>query len=168
MHLYMAFTLGSRHSRKYKISQMYWCIDEKRGGGLYTNFCAHTLIPSALYLFCLLLLSKFALLFTCLHSLDNKVLHGLDQDPSLTVSVSAARRQGADVQPNHFLAKKVYPSTGLSFEDKLKFLTALIIEALHISRFVVCCQYSCVKKWCYSHGVTRMASAGLVLQQWGT
>ena len=67
----------------------------------------------------------FALPFICLHSLDNKVLHGLDQDPSLTVFCPISAAEGkADVKND--LVKRisfVYPSTGHSFEDKLKFLT---------------------------------------------
>ena len=79
--------------------------------------------------------------FTCLYSLDNKVLHGLDQDPSLTVfcPVSAAEGKAAALMFRSIIfwqkrSSFVYPSTGLSFEDKLKFLTvfcSLIIEALH-------------------------------------
>ena len=71
--------------------------------------------------------------FICLHGFDNKVLHGLDLDPSLTVfcPVSAAEGKATALIFRPF----VYPSTGLSFEDKLKFLTvfcSLIIEALHM------------------------------------
>ena len=64
---------------------------------------------------------SFALLFTIL---DNKVLQGLHSQFSV-------QQNSADVQTKR--SSFVYPSPGLSFEDKLKFLMfcSLIIEALH-------------------------------------
>ena len=85
--------------------------------------------------------------FTCLHSLDNRVLHGLDQDPSLTVFCPVSAAEGsADVQTNHKRSSFsfVYPSSGLSFEDKLKFQTVFVPPSLKLwkrkvrrSQFVV-------------------------------
>ena len=74
------------------------------GGGIGTgNFCwcytqGLTFLVSPLEGSAKQVRSAFYL-FTCLHSLDNKVLHGLDQDPSLTVFCPVSAAEGStDVQ----------------------------------------------------------------------